>query len=164
MSDSDLTSGEFPRPRHPVAPWRRRLPGVAIAFNEAEAEPELSPRDMSGAILEASLNTLWMAYQPIVDIPEQRLLGHEALLRTRQTGRAIGPQRPALSHVRRVVVFPAMASPFRCLGVPATTHPNSLVGRACMPTPTLAHIILQDRPGVNSRNDFVLLFSESVTS
>ena len=86
MSDSDLTSGEFPRPRHPVAPWRRRLPGVAIAFNEAEAEPELSPRDMSGAILEASLNTLWMAYQPIVDIPEQRLLGHEALLRTRQKG------------------------------------------------------------------------------
>ncbi len=86
MSDRELTTGELRSPAQPAGRVRHRLQGVAITFNEPERSPEPRPQDFSGAILEASLNSLWMAYQPIVSVAQKRVIGHEALLRCRQSG------------------------------------------------------------------------------
>lgn len=90
MSDRELTAEESGSPAQPTGAdagrTRRRLQGVAISFSEPERSPERRPQDFSGAILEASLNSLWMAYQPIVSVAQKRVIGHEALLRCRQSG------------------------------------------------------------------------------
>jgi EAL domain-containing protein (putative c-di-GMP-specific phosphodiesterase class I) len=56
------------------ARWRRRV---------LELAAESAPTDRGDA-LDRALSTLWLATQPIVDVPERRVVAWEALLRTNE--------------------------------------------------------------------------------
>ena len=66
-----------------------RLHRLAEAKRDALAlagKSEDQPGDLAGleASLERALDSMWMAFQPIVDVKRQRIFGYEALMRTRE--------------------------------------------------------------------------------
>src|SRR5262249_49500182 len=52
---------------------------------QVEGSGDVGDRAGLHACFARALNSMWMAYQPVVAYPERRILGHEALMRTEES-------------------------------------------------------------------------------